>query len=103
MTKKTLLALTIIYFSSIISGVLSLTFATSVSVDILNVIIHSIPVVSIVSLVILLFYAVAINLLLKPNLPQWNTPGLAIILGLNFFVLLTLWRFLWWSMIIIFG
>jgi hypothetical protein len=103
MTKKALLAFTIIYFSSIISGVLSLTFVTSVSVDILNVIIHSIPIVSIMSLVILLFYVVAINLLHKPNLSQWNMPEIAIILGLNFFVLLTLWRFLWWSMVILFG
>ncbi len=103
MSKKTLLAFISIYFSSLISGVLSLTFATSVSVDILNVMIHSIPIVSIMSLVILLFYVVVIKLLLKINLPQWSMPKITILLGLNFFVLLILWRFLWWSMIFIFG
>jgi hypothetical protein len=66
MTNKMLLGFILIYFSAVISGVLSLTFAAPVSADIPHIIIHSIPLISIISLVILVFYTAVIKLLIKP-------------------------------------
>ena len=97
MLRQNLYLLLIIYISSLAAGELSYAFLMSKHVDLLPAMISAIPLIAIISLFILVFYAIILIVVLKIDLDRdgYTRQGKAIILAFNFFALLILWHSLW--------